>query len=281
MVRTQRYRAIVAYDGTAYGGFQVQANRPTIQGELERALGSATQAFVRVVGAGRTDAGVHALGQVISFEAGWRHGLAALQRAMNALLPDDIVVRELEPADERFHARFSARRRTYRYWVYHSPSGQPLLWRYAWRLGRRPDVGAMRGASERLLGEHDYAAFGQAPCGTNTVRTVKRAEWRRREAPPWAGDGVDLWEFEIAANAFLRGMVRRVVGTLLLVGSGELSVDGFAEVLASRDPARSGPPAPARGLTLWRVEYEEVGCAWRVRGAHQEPEGTTTLPPGQ
>lgn len=256
-VETQRYRAIVAYDGTAYCGFQIQAQGATIQGELERALRSATQESVRVVGAGRTDAGVHAQGQVISFETGWRHGAAVLQRAMNALLPDDIVVRELAPAAERFHARYSARQRAYRYWVYHATAGQPLLARYAWGLERRPDVEAMQRASERLLGEHDFAAFGQAPGGGNTVREVHSAEWRRSVCPPWAGRDVEMWEFEIAANAFLRGMVRRVVGTLLLVGNGELSVDGFSEVLASRDPARSGPPAPARGLTLWRVEYDD------------------------
>jgi len=255
VVGAQRYRAIVAYDGTDYGGFQIQASGLTIQGELERALRSATQEFVRIVGAGRTDAGVHAQGQVISFETSWRHGVETLQRAMNALLPDDIVVRDLAPAEERFHARFSARQRTYRYWVHHAPASQPLMRRYGWGLAKRPDVEAMQRAAGHLLGEHDFAAFGQAPGGGNTVRAVLRAEWRGREAPPWAGADVELWEFEIAANAFLRGMVRRVVGTLLLVGSGELSADGFAEVLASRDPARSGPPAPARGLTLWRVEY--------------------------
>ncbi len=280
-VGAQRYRAIIAYDGTEYGGFQIQASGPTIQGELERALRSATQEPVRVVGAGRTDAGVHAQGQVISFETGWRHGAAVLQRAMNALLPDDIVVRELEPAGERFHARFSARQRTYRYWIHYAPAGQPLMRRYAWGLEKRPDVEAMRRASEHLLGEHDFAAFGQAPGGSNTVRAVQRADWRQRECPPWAGADVELWEFEIAANAFLRGMVRRVVGTLLLVGSGELSVDGFAEVLASRDPARSGVPAPARGLALWRVEYGDGGLTPFVRDTCQEPKVTTTLPPGQ
>lgn len=270
----QRYRAIVAYDGTAYCGFQIQAHGETIQGELERALQSATQEPVRVAGAGRTDAGVHAHGQVISFETRWRHGVAELERALNALLPDDIVVRDLALADARFHARYSARWRTYRYWVYYAPAGQPLLQRYAWGLGWRPDLAAMRRAAEHLLGAHDFAAFGQAPGGGHTVREVRRAVWRRRARPPWAGAGVELWEYEIAANGFLRGMVRRVVGTLLLVGSGELSVEGFAAVLASRDAARSGAPAPARGLTLWGVEYGDGR-----QGAG--PEGTTTLPPGQ
>jgi len=259
-VGSQRYRATVAYDGTAYGGFQIQASGPTIQGELERALRSVTQEAVRVVGAGRTDAGVHAQGQVISFETGWRHGAEVLERAMNALLPTDIVVRELGPAGERFHARFSALRRHYRYWAYHAMAAQPLLGRYAHDLGRPLDVAAMRQASAHLLGEHDYAAFGQAPSGANTVRAVQRATWQRRDPPPWAAPDVELWEFEIAANAFLRGMVRRIVGTLLLVGGGELSVNGFVEVLASRDPARSGVPAPACGLSLWRVDYSEDGA---------------------
>ena len=254
-VGAQRYRATVAYDGTAYSGFQIQAREPTIQGELERALQAVTQERVRVVGAGRTDAGVHARGQVISFETGWRHGEEALQRAMNALLPTDIVVRGLMPVGERFHARYSACRRTYRYWVYHADAEQPLLQRYAHRLGRRPDIEAMQRAAVHLLGGHDFAAFGQAAGGGHTVRTVYRADWRQREAPPWVNADVSLWEFEVAANAFLRGMVRRVVGTLLLVGSGALSSQAFSEVLASSDPARSGPPAPACGLVLWHVEY--------------------------
>lgn len=251
----QRYRATVAYDGTAYGGFQIQAGGATIQGELERALCSATQETVRVAGAGRTDAGVHAQGQVISFETGWRHGALALQRAMNALLLPDIVVRELAPADERFHARYSARQRTYRYFVYHAAAAQPLVRRYACGLERRLDVEAMQRAAACLVGTHDFAAFGQAPGGGNTVRAVQRANWRSREAPAWANADVELWEFEIAANAFLRGMVRRVVGTLLLVGGSGLTPQAFSEVLASRDPARSGPPAPACGLVLWHVEY--------------------------
>jgi tRNA pseudouridine38-40 synthase len=274
VVGTQRYRATVAYDGTDYGGFQIQPSGTTIQGELERALCSATQEAVRVAGAGRTDAGVHAQGQVISFETGWRHGVEALQRAMNALLPADIIVRELGLAGERFHARFSALQRVYRYWAYHAAAAQPLLSRYAHGLGRPPDVEAMRRASAYLLGEHDYAAFGKVPSGANTVRAVQHAAWRRREPPPWAESDVELWEFEIAANAFLRGMVRRVVGTLLLVGGGELSAGGFAEVLASRDPARSGVPAPACGLTLWRVDYggDDTG---------EERDAMRTLPPGR
>jgi len=249
------YRATVSYDGSAYRGFQIQADGPTVQGELERALRRLTQAPVRVSGAGRTDAGVHAWGQVISFVTGWRHGAEALERGMNALLPEDIAVRELTPVEERFHARFSARRRTYRYWVYHAQVGLPLLRRYACAAPQRLDVAAMEQAAQYLVGSHDMAAFGRAPSGMNTVRTVERAAWRPRMAPPWTGAAADLWEFEIAANAFLRGMVRRVVGTLLRVGSGELTVDGFREVIASRDPAKSGVPAPACGLCLWCVEY--------------------------
>jgi tRNA pseudouridine38-40 synthase len=245
----------VAYDGSAYSGFQIQVDRPTIQGELEKALAALTGAPVRVHGAGRTDAGVHAQGQVISFGAAWRHPLADLQRGMNALLPGDIAVRGAAEAPERFHARFSATSREYLYKVCVASVREPLLERYAHRLATRPDWAAMERATALLVGEHDFAAFGQAPSGENTIRIIHRAQWGVSQAPRGCSR-LEVGEFRIVANGFLRGMVRRIVGTLIDVGRGALTPDQFGEILQEREIRRASPPAPACGLTLWRVNYQ-------------------------
>lgn len=253
----RNYRALVEYDGTDYGGFQIQADRPTIQGELERALQRLTQGFVRVHGAGRTDAGVHARGQVISFRTTWRHGLQELHRALNAVLPPAIAVRALAPAPEDFHARFSALSRVYVYQIYTGPVRSPLLARFAHHVPQPLDLAAMNAAAEVLVGEHDLAAFGQPPEGENTVRVVQRALWRVCPGE----QGYPAWQvaprivFEIEANGFLRGMVRRIVSTLLAVGQGWLSYAEWREIVASRDMRRAAAPAPACGLCLWRVNY--------------------------
>jgi tRNA pseudouridine38-40 synthase len=224
----------------------VQARGPTIQGELELALAQATQRKVRVIASGRTDAGVHALGQVIAFAVPWRHPLEELQRALNALLPEDIVVRELSLAEANWHPRFSARSREYLYRVLNQPLRSPLLARYTCHVNVPLAVEAMGEASQRLIGVHDFAAFGHAPQGDNTVREVYRATWQAQDAE---------LHFEIEANAFLTGMVRSLVGTLLLVGSGRLGVEDFVEILRSRDRSRAGSPAPPQGLYLVRVNY--------------------------
>jgi len=257
----RRYRATVAYDGTAYSGFQIQPQRPTVQGALEDALHRATQERVRVQGAGRTDAGVHAHGQVISFTCRWAHGEAVLERAMNALLPADIAVRDLAEADERFHARYSATARMYVYTIYTGAVRVPALDRTAHRVASAPDLAAMQRAAAALVGERDFAALGQPTVGESSVRRVLRAAWVSRPAD--GGDWCDpaagrAWQFQIEANGFLRGMVRRAVGTLLEVGAGLRPVDGLEELLASGDIARAAPPAPACGLSLWRVTYEAL-----------------------
>ena len=256
------HRAVVEYDGTDFVGFQIQPGKRTIQGELERSLQRITQAVLRVDGAGRTDAGVHALGQVISFKTGWSRGPDVLQRAMNAVLPRDIAIRDLSVVGEEFHARFSAKSRLYVYTVYMASVRAPLLERHAWYVPGAVDLAAMRCAAGFLEGEHDFACFGQAPSGENTVRVVHRAEWRPK-AGVFEGicdqDGARLLQFEVQANAFLRGMVRRIVGTLLSVGTRVLTVDEFHGILESRDISRSCAPAPARGLCLWRVHYGDDG----------------------
>ena len=255
----QSYRATVEYDGTEYSGFQIQVERRTIQGELEKALRRITQDAVRIAGSGRTDAGVHARGQVISFRTGWGHNCAELQRAMNAVLPRDIALRDMVEVADRFHARFSAKSRMYVYNIYTGRVRAPLLQRYSWHVPQEIDLEAMREASMQLEGEKDFAAFGQSPAGDNTVRRVHRAVWReKREGFDAFSEQVRFLQFEIEANAFLRGMVRRVVGTLLSVGTGRLTVLELGEVLASCDISRASAPAPACGLCLWRVRYGAI-----------------------
>lgn len=253
-----RYRAVVEYDGTGYAGFQRLTRRkgagaahaaglPSIQETLETALGRVLGAPAQAPGAGRTDAGVHARGQVVAWDADWRHGPDALLRALNATLPEDIVLREIAEAAPGFHPRFDARSRTYEYTLYVAPVRPALGRQYAWHRWEKLDAEALRAAAERLVGEHDFATFGQPTRGDITVRRVMRAEWHVR--PPY-------WIFEIEANAFLQRMARSLVGTLRAVGARELSVDGFAEALAAADRRRSGPAAPAHGLCLTRVSYE-------------------------
>lgn len=247
-----RYRATLAYDGTAYEGFQRQAEgRQTIQGEVEQALGRVIGQPVTVIGAGRTDSGVHATGQVIAFNADWRHGADALLRAINANLPPDIALQDLSPALPGFHPRFSARSRLYCYDVAQTAQRQPLLRNRAWQVRDELDGEAMRQAAALLLGEHDFAAFGRPPQGENTVRRVYRSEWEQQPTPfgTW-------WTYRIEANAFLQHMVRRVVGALVAVGQKRLTVAEFDDIFRRADLSGMKWLAPPQGLTLEAVRYE-------------------------
>jgi len=210
------------------------------------AICAVTGQVVTVIGAGRTDTGVHARGQVIAFDASWRHGQAALEQALNANLPPDVAVRELESVEREFHPRFSARRRMYQYTINNQISPSPLLRRTTWHRRRPLDLQAMKQASELLIGEHDFATFGRPPVGVNTVRRLFRAEWRREAA---------LLNFTIEANAFLYHMVRSLVGSLCQVGDGRWSVAAFAEAFATANRALAGPTAPPQGLCLLAVTY--------------------------
>jgi tRNA pseudouridine38-40 synthase len=173
--------AVVEYDGTDYLGFQLQAQCPTVQGEIEQALAAVTQKETRIIAAGRTDTGVHAQGQVIAFSTAWRHPVEELQRALNAVLPEDIAARELRPVAEDFHPRFDAVSREYRYTILNHPLRSPLARRFAYHFPRPLDVVAMNEAAGTLMGTHDFASFGQAPQGDNMVRTVYRAQWTSEE----------------------------------------------------------------------------------------------------
>jgi tRNA pseudouridine38-40 synthase len=251
----QRYRATVEYDGTDFQGFQFQVQGRTVQDELEKAIGQVTQTQVRVLGSGRTDAGAHASGQVIAFDVAWRHTTLDLHRALNAVLPSDIAIRHLATTHFAFHPRFDAKWRRYRYTILNQPIRSPLWSRVTYHVPERLDVDAMREASRCLIGSHDFAAFGKPTCGENTVRHVLQAEWSV-EYPEEIDGG--LLVFEITANAFLYHMVRRIVGTLLKVGQGGLATGEVKALLEAKDLAATGPPAPACGLCLVRVEYAET-----------------------
>lgn len=241
----------LAYDGTDYHGFGIQPGRPTIQEVLEHTLRAALGEPVRVTPAGRTDAGVHASGQVVSFETSGRLGAAELVRATNARLPEDILVEGAAEMPPGWDARRSALRRHYRYTIWNRSI--PNLWqrRWSWHLPDRLDLALMRQAARLLIGRHDFGAFaGQAarePTVRSTTRTVERAGWR---------EDAGFLYFDITADAFLRHMVRALVGTLIWVGRGRVHPDQLQEIVASADRRRAGPNAPPRGLMLLGVDYD-------------------------
>ncbi|NJN65323.1 MAG: tRNA pseudouridine(38-40) synthase TruA [Chloroflexaceae bacterium] len=241
----------LAYDGTHFAGSQWQRNGRSVQGELEAAWFRLTQEPRRLVLAGRTDAGVHALGQVANVRTETHHPVAVVQRALNALLPPDVAVVEGWEAEADFHARLSAAWRWYRYLIDDAPVAVPLLRHMVWHAGRALDGAAMQAAMGVLPGTHDFAAFASVgPEQGTTVRCCFRAECRRVR---WLGRS--LLAVDLVANAFVRRMVRAVVGTLLLVGDGRMTPGEFAQVLASRERQRAGPTAAAHGLTLMAVGY--------------------------
>mgnify|MGYP005843751979 FL=1 len=251
----KRYRAVVAYDGTPYYGFQRQAgDTPTVQGAIESALARITQQAITVLGAGRTDAGVHAVGQVIAFDAVWRHTPDDLWRALNANLPATIAVQSVEAAPGGFHPRYDARSRVYEYTLYTAPARQPLLDRYAWHApaGGPLDLQAMQRAADCLIGVHDFAAFGQPAQGESTVREVMRSEFSVVPGAPVRGQMI---RYTIESNAFLYRMVRRIVGALVRVGRGDVSLAEFEAVFRAADGAWPNQTAPPHGLCLIEVTY--------------------------
>lgn len=247
-------RLLVAYDGTRFCGWQWQDNGPTIQAAIEDALlpFSARREGDEVVpptvfGAGRTDAGVHALGQVASVQVETPHPVDVLRRAINVKLDRDIRVLEVADAPEEFNARFDAIGKTYRYRMATGQVVSPFAHRYVWHQPQPLDVDAMQQAAAGLLGRHDFSVFMSAGSDVlDTVRTVDRAELVQR------GDEL---VFEIHGDGFLRHMVRAIVGTLVDVGTGRRAPASMAELIASRDRGEAGDTAPAQGLTLVSVDY--------------------------
>lgn len=242
-------RLTIAYDGTAYHGWQRQPDAPTVQAALEDALLKLTGKRIAVLGAGRTDAGVHAAGQVANFRAALKFEDAELFRALNAVLPDDIRVLALGPAPEDFHARKSALGKTYRYRIVHAPLVSPFDFRFALHIPYPLDVRAMRRAAARFAREADFSSF----TSNREYDPVRRVTLSRLEK---RGDELI---YTVEADGFLRYMVRTIVGTLLEAGRGKIRPETIEDIFAGRDRSLAGPTAPAKGLCLMRVEYGEGG----------------------
>jgi tRNA pseudouridine38-40 synthase len=237
----------IAYDGTRFVGWQRQSEGESIQGLLEDALAKFEGAPVTVQGAGRTDAGVHALAQVASTRVTCGHDVATLTRALNAHLPEEVRVVSVEEAAADFHARFSARGKTYRYRIRNTPTADPFDRHFVWHIPEPLDVAAMKEAAAVVVGTHDFAAFQSAGGDTNgTVRTVSRSE---------ISDTAGLVTYEIAGDGFLRHMVRALIGTLVDIGRGWRSPASMAPLLRGSTRGDAGPTAPPQGLFLVRVDY--------------------------
>ncbi len=251
----------IEYDGTGYHGFQRQAESrgPTIQGTLEAAIARIGGVATTVYGAGRTDAGVHASGQVIHFDTGDQSRLTPPEwmRAINAVLPDSVAVRWVTAAPEGFHARYSAVSRSYRYTVWNDPAPSPLRARYSYHFARPLAVDAMNEACRFLLGRKDFGAFGRSPEEGNPSRKGKPGPHSSvrtmLEATCWHEHALIF--FDLTADAFLTGMVRRIVGTLLRVGQSRMSLDEFVAIVQRAEKTHPGSAAPSRGLCLVRVAY--------------------------
>lgn len=242
-----KYRVTLAYDGTNYHGWQMQTGQPTIQGVFEAVLAKLAGAPVTTFAAGRTDAGVHAAGQVVSFQLAREWRGEALQQALNGNLPPDIRALAAAPAAENFHARFDARAKTYCYQIYTAAVMSPFLARYAWHYPHPLNIERMMDDARALLGTHDFTAFTVAASEVKThLRTVTAVRSERED---------DLLRLFFSGDGFLRYQARTMVGALVEANRGRLRAGSIAALLASRDRSLTGAPAPARGLTLMKVEY--------------------------
>lgn len=242
-----RYKVTLSYDGSAFKGMQRQTNGRSVQGEVEAALRKLGWRGKSILAAGRTDAGVHASGQVIAFDLAWRHSAEALLKALNAGLPGDVAARNVNLAAAEFHPRYDARARRYEYRLFCAPHRDPLRERYAWRVWPPVKLNGLRAAAKELRGDYDFAAFGSPPYqGGKTVRRVTRAVWRKA--------GENEYVFEVNANAFLYHMVRRMVGLQVKVGQGAEELRTVRAALAGR-VEKVRELAPPQGLCLVAVEY--------------------------
>jgi len=246
------YQAILAYDGTDFLGFQRQAAGRTVQGEVEASLRKLGWQEAAIRYAGRTDTGVHARGQVIAFQLAWKHTPEALQKALNALLPADIAVREVKAAPADFHPRYAAVARRYVYYLYFAAQRDPFWPRYAWRVWPPASPDALAAAAALLEGRKDFAALGTPPNphGT-TVRTIYKARWMRL--------GPKAWAFDVVADAFLYRMVRRMVALQVAIAQERMALQALQEALAHPPSAPLQGLAPPQGLFLEAVCYDEVG----------------------
>jgi tRNA pseudouridine38-40 synthase len=254
-----RYQLTLAYDGTDFFGSQRQASRRTVQGELEKALCRLGWTGRSVLISGRTDTGVHATGQVAAFDLDWSHSPEDLVRALNAMLPSDVAVHQARVAPAKFHPRFDALSRCYRYRLFCQPLRSPIRERFAWRVWPPARGEALAETAKLFLGKHDFSAFGSptTPRG-GTVRTVMKAEWSQ------ASEAEDEWHFAVQADAFLYRMVRRLVFVQVAVAQGKVSAEEVSRALENQVAAGKGSDtlpaglAPAHGLTLVEVAYPDI-----------------------
>lgn len=243
----QTIKLTLEYDGTHYAGWQRQADQPTIQAALELVIGQVAQATLAVVGAGRTDSGVHALGQVASFRTERQLSSEEWSRALNGLLPDDICIRSVEFVPDEFHARYSAVGKLYEYRILNRPHRSALDRDRAWHVRKQLDQDAMRKAAESLIGRQDFSSFQGSPTDNqNPVCHLRQLSIRAES---------DLIRIEAYADRFLKQMVRAMVGTLVEVGLGKRTEASLQNILAARDRSAAGKTAPAHGLYLVRVDY--------------------------
>jgi tRNA pseudouridine38-40 synthase len=261
-------KLIIAYDGTEFAGWQWQAGHRTVQGELEAALAKLTGESIRTTGSGRTDSGVHAAEQVVSFPTQSELPIKVFPRALNAWLPDDIAVIDAVEVPLSFHAILAAKRKRYRYVLHDAPHHDVFLLRYSWHLRRRLDTDKMHHAARLLVGTHDFASFQTGGSSRKTtVRTVYDASVTRPLA-----DKPHVIHFEVEANGFLYNMVRVMVGTLVDVGRGFHEPDWIAELLKRCDRNQAGMTAPAQGLLLLRVDYgPDAPCDETTPNEDDEP----------
>ena len=245
---TKSFKLIIEYDGTAFHGWQRQKRDRSVQATIETALERMTCEKVPLIGSGRTDAGVHALGQTASFRTASRLNSAALLNGLNSLLPPDIAIRGCEQAADGFHARYEVKCKRYRYHIRNLPIAPAIGRQFVWHIRRPLDVSAMAQAAGKLIGRHDFKAFeGTGSPRSHTVRTVTVSRLEE------TGDGTLTYDIE--ADGFLRFMVRNIVGTLVEVGLGKRSAQSIEAVLDSRDRSQAGATAPPQGLFLVKVIY--------------------------
>ncbi len=248
LIMLKNFRLTIEYDGTLYHGWQRQKDRRTIQGEIEKALKIMTKKRVVLTGSGRTDAGVHAVGQVANFHCGTKIVPEAFLKGINSLIQKDIVIRDCRLIDERFHARYDAFSKTYRYRILNRKMPAAIGSQYAWFIRKELKLDPMRRALQHIIGTHDFKAFeGTGSPRSNTVRSVIKADIFKKNT--------DFLIFEVTADGFLRYMVRNIVGTLVDVGTGKITPEDFKGIHLSRNRSSAGKTAPPHGLFLMHVRY--------------------------
>ena len=246
----KRYKMIVGYDGTNYNGFAIQPNGITIQGILNESIAKIVQHEVRTLGAGRTDAGVHAKGQCCIFDSDTKIPVYKLGLAINSQLPKDIAVKTIEEVSMDFQPRFGAKRKTYRYQIINSSIRDPFLYKYAMSYPHKLDIELMKKAAYEIVGEHDFACFcSSGSTVKDTVRTIYSIDIKKEE---------DLITIDICGNGFLYNMVRIIVGTLLRVNEDKITIEDIGKLIESKDRNLAGPTAPPQGLMMMNIVYDDV-----------------------